>query len=290
MKKLFAGLLLLFAFHAVAEQELLEPDKAFAFSAETRDGKIHAQWNIADGYYLYRSKLRFSTDTPGVTLGEPQFPKGKIKQDEFFGQVEIYRGMVDVVLPVKSGSGPVELTAHSQGCADIGVCYPPHKQIVNLQLAAPDAGTDDGRGTLQELSSLNNDLGLGGQDDVLPPDQAFRFTTELIDPNTVRASWSIAPDHYLYRDKFQFTVKQGNARLGKFELPPGETKKDEFFGVIQVFHDEMSVDIPLLRGSKQAGEIKLGFIYQGCAEKTGICYPRRFARPKLCNCRRPRPC
>lgn len=269
MKKLFVGLFLLFAFHAVAEQELLEPDKAFAFSAEVRDGKIHAQWKMADGYYLYRNKLRFSTDTPGVRLGEPQFPKGKIKQDEFFGQVEIYRGTVDVTLPVKSGSGPVELTAHSQGCADIGVCYPPHKQTVSLQLASTT-----NNGALQELSSLNNNLGLaGGQDDVLPPDQAFRFSTELIDPNTVRASWSIAPDHYLYRDKFQLSVKQGNARLGKFELPAGETKKDEFFGVIQVFHNEMSVDIPLLRGSKEAGEIKLGFIYQGCAEKTGICYP-----------------
>jgi len=267
IKKLFAGLLLLlFVFNVVAEEELLEPDKAFAFSAEVQDGVIHAQWNIADGYYLYRNKLRFSSDTPGVSLGEPVLPKGKIKHDEFFGDVEIYHGNVPVTIPVKSGSGKIELTAHSQGCAEIGVCYPPHKQTVSLQLA--DAGS-----AAQEISALNNNLGLGQQDEVLEPDQAFRFSTELIDPNTVRASWNIAPDHYLYRDKFQFSVKQGNAKLGKIQLPAGETKKDEFFGVIQVFHNEVSVDIPLLRGSKEASEIKLGFVYQGCAEKTGICYP-----------------
>jgi len=267
IKKLFAGLLLLLVvFNVVAEEELLEPDKAFAFSAEVQDGVIHAQWNIADGYYLYRNKLRFSSDTPGVSLGEPVFPQGKIKHDEFFGDVEIYHGKVPVTIPVKSGSGKIELTGHSQGCAEVGVCYPPHKQTVSLQLA--DAGS-----ATQEISALNNNLGLGQQDEVLEPDQAFRFSTELINPNTVRASWTIAPDHYLYRDKFQFSVKQGNARLGKIQLPAGETKKDEFFGVIQVFHNEVNVDIPLLRGSKEASEIKLGFVYQGCAEKTGICYP-----------------
>ncbi|MGD8408271.1 MAG: protein-disulfide reductase DsbD, partial [Thiohalophilus sp.] len=69
------------------------------------------------------------------------------------------------------------------------------------------------------------------------------------------------------------SVKQGDAKIGNVELPEGETKDDEFFGRIQVYHDSVDIDIPLVRTSGDAGPIELGMVYQGCAEKTGICYP-----------------
>jgi len=271
MKKLFAGLLFLFAFTVVAEEELLEPDKAFAFQAEVKDGAIHARWDVADNYYLYRGKIRFEVDNPDIKLGDPQLPDGKIKDDEFFGKVEIYRGSVPITIPIQSGSGPFELTAHSQGCADLGVCYPPHRQTV--QLTAAGTTSDSGKRSLQ---SLNEDLGLNqGDDEVLDPDVAFALSTEVVDANTVRATWRIVADHYLYRDKFEFSVKQGNARVGEISLPEGKTKEDEFFGRIQVYEGEkeISVDIPLERTSGAAGTVELSIAYQGCAEKTGICYP-----------------
>lgn len=269
IKKLLAGLLFLLAFNVIAEDELLMPDEAFAFQAEVRDGAIQARWNVADNYYLYRDKIRFEVDNPDIRLGEPQLPDGKVKDDEFFGKVEIYRGSVPVTIPIQSGSGPFELTAHSQGCADIGVCYPPHRQTVSLQASAGAAGSEK-----RSLQSLNDDLGLGqGDDEVLHPDEAFVFDTELADANTVRLNLRVAPDHYIYRDKFEFSVKQGDARIGNVQLPEGKPKEDEFFGRIQVFEGEVSIDIPLLRGSKSASEVEIGFVYQGCAEKLGICYP-----------------
>ncbi|MDR9437346.1 MAG: protein-disulfide reductase DsbD [Thiohalophilus sp.] len=272
MKKLFAGLLFLFVFPVAAEEELLEPDKAFAFQAEVVDGTVQARWDVADNYYMYRGKIRFEVDNPDISLGEPQLPDGKIKDDEFFGEVEIYRGSVPVTIPIESGSGDFTLTAHSQGCADVGVCYPPHRQNVQLTATGTTTGTDGKR----SLQDLNDDLGLNqGDDEVLHPDQAFAFNTEIMDANTVRATWQIMADHYLYRDKFEFSVKQGDARVGKVELPKGKEKEDEFFGKIRVFEGEQTlvVDIPLERTRGEAGEVELAFVYQGCAEKTGICYP-----------------
>jgi thiol:disulfide interchange protein DsbD len=276
MKKILTlalSLLLGFSVSLHAEEELLEPDKAFALSASMKDADtLQATWNVADGYYLYKSKFQFSSDTAGIQLGEPVFPKGKIKDDEFFGKVEIYRQQVSVEIPVIREDASVSqftLKTVSQGCADIGVCYPPHRQQASLDLPAAAAAS-----AVNSLGALNADLGLNDENEVLEPDQAFVFSARLIDPNTVEARWQIARDHYLYRDKFQFALKEASGvTLGEIRLPQGEKKNDEFFGEIQVFHDEVIARIPLVRDSKQPTSIKLGFTYQGCAEKTGICYP-----------------
>jgi len=92
---------------------------------------------IADGYYLYREKLHFSAD-PG-TLGAVALPQGKFKEDQFFGKVEIYRDQVMVKLPLDAAAPgkPVTVQAESQGCADLGVCYPPQVQKVTLTLPQP---------------------------------------------------------------------------------------------------------------------------------------------------------
>ncbi len=125
------------------------------------------------------------------------------------------------------------------------------------------------------ISDLSNDLGLGGNDDeILEPDVAFKLTTDVKDANTIVANWQIEDKHYLYRNKFKFKLKEGEGvQLGSAILPPGETKNDEFFGRIQVFHNSAEAIIPLVRSSTKATTIKIQFTYQGCAEETGICYP-----------------
>lgn len=256
-----------------AEEELLEPDKAFPFSATVQDGTIKAEWSMPDGYYLYRSKIRLSTDTPGVSLGEAHLPAGKIKQDEFFGEVEIYRHTVSGQIPIQRDKPDVtefELKAVYQGCADIGVCYPPITKQVRLSLPAESGSAVAALGALSE--SLG--FGGGGEDEVLEPDQAFQFSMDVADPNTLKAYWQIAPDHYMYRGKISFTLAEGQAlQLGQVELPPGEKKHDEFFGDIEVYHDQVEARIPLLRTSQEPTTVEVTATYQGCAEKTGICYP-----------------
>jgi len=114
--------------------ELLEPEKAFRFSARALDaGSIEVRYAIADGYYMYRDRFKFAAE--GARLGAPQLPPGLKHKDEFFGETEIYRKEVRFRLPLE-GEGRVELTVTSQGCADIGVCYVPMESRATLQLAA----------------------------------------------------------------------------------------------------------------------------------------------------------
>jgi thiol:disulfide interchange protein DsbD len=130
---------------AAGIDDLLEPDKAFRMTTRALDARaVEVNFAIADGYYMYRERFRFALE-PGVqaTLGTPQFPPGIRKKDEFFGEVETYRGQVSIRLPVESAQGPLRLLVTSQGCADAGVCYVPMDSKATIQLtgfSAPPAG------------------------------------------------------------------------------------------------------------------------------------------------------
>ncbi|MEW8413136.1 MAG: protein-disulfide reductase DsbD N-terminal domain-containing protein, partial [Candidatus Thiodiazotropha sp.] len=120
------------------EEELLVPDQAFQISGRT-DGveKLRVEWRIADGYYMYRDKIHFDSDTIGVEIGEPTLSEAKIKNDEFFGEVAVYRNKAVAEIPIRRMQGSQEtllLKARSQGCADLGICFPPHIQEIRLAL------------------------------------------------------------------------------------------------------------------------------------------------------------
>jgi thiol:disulfide interchange protein DsbD len=139
-----------------AEPELLDPEKAFRFSARlAADNMVEVRYQIAPGYYMYREKFSFAIDPASVKLGAPQLPAGKIKEDQFFGKVEIYRDALSILLPLQhDGAAAVAtLTAVSQGCADVGVCYVPQEQKAELKLAALAA--DASRGGVSPFSSTN---------------------------------------------------------------------------------------------------------------------------------------
>jgi thioredoxin:protein disulfide reductase len=142
VKRFFALLMLLAACSPAAaqlfgkSQELLEPEKAFRFSARALDGAVEVQFAIADGYYMYREKFRFAAEgNPGVRLGRPEFPSGTRHRDEFFGEMETYRKQVRILIPAE-GQGRFDLRVTSQGCADVGVCYVPMESQASLQLVS----------------------------------------------------------------------------------------------------------------------------------------------------------
>jgi len=132
---------LAFVFSFVNAEEFLDPAVAFKPSARALDAQtIEVVFAIAKGYYLYRDKFRFAVDGDSVTLGTPVFPKGKEKDDENFGKVEVFYDSVAIRLPVErnaSGALPLKLQVTSQGCADAGVCYPPQTQSVAVTLPDP---------------------------------------------------------------------------------------------------------------------------------------------------------
>ena len=118
--------------------ELLEPEKAFRMTARALDARtVEVSFAIAEGYYMYRERFRFTAEpVAGVTLGAPQFPQGLRKKDEFFGEVETYRKLVTIRLPVEGSGQSFQLIVISQGCADVGVCYVPMESKATIRFAA----------------------------------------------------------------------------------------------------------------------------------------------------------
>ena len=139
MRQWLSGLLVMLALSppCFADEEFLEPEDAFRFSARlVSDRSIEAHYQIAEGYYMYRDRFRFEAEPHSVELGAPHFPDGEWHEDEYFGRSEIYRGEMSIRIPIVSGAGPVgtfRLVATSQGCADGGICYLPNRQIIEFE-------------------------------------------------------------------------------------------------------------------------------------------------------------
>ncbi|MFZ6760266.1 protein-disulfide reductase DsbD [Undibacterium sp. Ji50W] len=121
-------------------EDFLDPEEAFKVSAKmVEPGVAEVTFTIADGYYLYRERFKFSSDD--AKLGEVQLPKGKVKFDETFQKdVETYRKSVVVRVPVQA-TADFTLKVGRQGCADAGLCYPPMETPIKLQIATTAAGS-----------------------------------------------------------------------------------------------------------------------------------------------------
>jgi len=112
---------------AVKKPDFLPVDKAFAFSAEALpSGQTRLYWQIADGYYLYQKRLKFDGLDPAQ---RPALPEGEHHNDEFFGDQQVYRGELELLVPAGAGG---QVSVGWQGCADAGLCYPPQSQTVDL--------------------------------------------------------------------------------------------------------------------------------------------------------------
>jgi thiol:disulfide interchange protein DsbD len=263
---------------ALGSEDLLPPEQAFRGSAKIEQDTALLSWDIADGYYLYRQKFRFVSRTPGAESGEPVFPRGETKHDESFGDMEVYRGHVDVRLPLvrrDAGAGAVALEVTVQGCADAGICYPPYKQTIDLKWPAQSLQSTPAA-SVANLGEALKALGarsITQPAELLPPDEAFRFFAEVRDAETLWVSWQIADGYYLYREKFKLALPEGaGVHLGKYEIPRGEPRHDEEFGQVETFHREVGFALPLVRTAGGAAKIQLQAGFQGCAER-GVCYP-----------------
>ena len=272
LRLLFALTALALGSGASAAQDPLRVEEAFRYTVSADDAKITVTWDIEDTYYLYRPRMSFASATDGVTLGEPVMPKGKEKEDEFFGKTEIYRGTQVVTIPYtnRARSSAAILEIRSQGCADMGLCYPPQTWSAPVTLATSGAAASPN----VVLTGLGNDSVsiITSGDEFLDPDIAFRFFADMADDYTVRVSWEIAEGYYLYKDKFAFTATSTLAQVGQPRFPKGKEKFDEFFGEVEVYYGKKEILIPISRASPAAGELELTAAFQGCAED-GICYP-----------------
>ena len=121
-------------------EDFLPADQAFRFAAlaEGTDG-VRLDWQIAEGYYLYRGRIKVTTPSARAQLGATQLPAGQIKNDEYFGKQEVYHHELIATVPVaraRDGSFDLPLQVTYQGCAEAGLCYPPITKMVTVTLPA----------------------------------------------------------------------------------------------------------------------------------------------------------
>ena len=125
----------------LADEEPLPVTEAFQYVVADTGQAFEIDWVIADGYYLYKKKLGFESADAKLQLGEPELPDGLDYEDEFFGPQQIYRERFFVTIPYTvSGERPAsaELLIKSQGCADLGLCYPPQRWTISVDMKAVD--------------------------------------------------------------------------------------------------------------------------------------------------------
>jgi thiol:disulfide interchange protein DsbD len=160
------GLLTAPARAQLGESEFLPPTEAFRVSAVVSGAdQVRVEFLVTPGYYLYRHRLNFALEgvdggsAPPASLGTALIPPGEWKEDEFFGRQQVFHEGFTVSVPVSRAPGgvlPATLVVGLQGCADAGLCYPPEKRRLRIELpptqgsatasTPPVAGIESGAG------------------------------------------------------------------------------------------------------------------------------------------------
>ena len=274
--KVLCSLLIAMAAAPLSAQDsddLLEPERAFAFSAEViSPEEIMATWQIAPGYYMYLDKFGFDADPSGVAIAQVNYPPARTKHDEFFGDVQILEHSARITIALQrsvSDSGELLLSARGQGCNEpVGVCYPPITQTVTLALPAV---TPPKSNTVNSVADLQQLLGVAASGpEFLDVDDAFVLKINADGRDMLRAKFTVAPGYYLYRNKLSFET-QGGGALAEHTLPRGKRKQDPYFGEVEIFATDFDAQLPIIPETT-AQEVILIANFQGCAEQ-GICYP-----------------
>ncbi len=292
--------------------EPLAPEVAYIPSVtDTSAEAITVSFQIEDGYYLYRDKTSFSIKSvehvsslssivadASMNLGSVKFPEAKTLTDDFFGEMAIYRDEVSFVVPystLSAISGGV-IAVKYQGCADIGLCYPPitvelpfdlpqanktsiaQSIIGGNALTMPAAPSSSGL-TSPVIGAQSGDKNIFGessaQDELLPPELAYLPQISSATSEQIGVRWFIEPGYYLYRHKLSFSLENfPNATLGAMQIDPGVDQHDEFFGDVKVFRDSANaiVAINVENVDTVPANANLIIHYQGCAD-IGVCFP-----------------
>ena len=253
------------------DEDVLHPEEAYRYAVADTGDTIEIDWVVEDGYYLYRNKMSYASNTDSIVLGEVVLPEGLHHEDEFFGVQQIYRDRFYVSIPytlVGDAPASMELVIKSQGCVDIGLCYPPQSWTESVELLARNGGSEKiklgNAGTFGTFGGANADF--------LPVEEAFEPILTALDGNTIEVAIRVAAGYYLYKDKISASVHSGKVQPGKLELPAGEMKTDQYFGDMEVYHSDVFGRLPMARATPEAMDLELEIKYQGCADG-GICYP-----------------
>ena len=265
-----------------ADIDLPPVDQVFVLSAKaTARDRIEVSWKIADGFYLYRHRTSVKADA-GIANATFGLPDGDKHHDEFFGDVETYRGSLTGVLTgiASDRATSTTLTIKYQGCADAGVCYPPQTRTLKVVLPSVANGDAGLAGLPQRgggLFGFGNAASTGAVDAApLPEDRAFAVEAIAGGGNSILLRLTPAPGYYLYRDKLSVKLDAGDglstALPPASRLPKATSHRDEHFGDVAVYFDQVEIAAPVIRTQTRAAKGYVVIGMQGC-QTDGICYP-----------------
>lgn len=127
-----------------SRERVLDAEQAFQLLVEALNPTtVEARWIIATGYYLYRDKFQLKlTEGAGVRIVALDIPAGEPKDDPYFGRQQVFHGEVAIrarLIRDSTSAQTVRIEANYQGCAEVGVCYPPLGQTVAVALPESSA-------------------------------------------------------------------------------------------------------------------------------------------------------
>lgn len=142
--------------------EVLAPDVAFKLSTELSNNKLLANWEIADGHYLYRDKFKLSLiDANGVESGAFEMAAGEEKNDEFFGKIFVFHHNANASLGIVNNTDKeqkVTFKVRYQGCSELsGICYPPITKKIPFFIPISSAEAASSEATSIEPVQTSND-------------------------------------------------------------------------------------------------------------------------------------
>ena len=216
--------------------DFLPPDEAFRFAA-IPDGPDHVRliWQIADGYYLYRTRVKAATTSTQAQLGALEMPTGETKSDEYFGKQEIYHHELVAGVPVARASAaelalPLQVTY--QGCATAGLCYPPITKEITVSMPSGTGGgaagsaVGAGAGGFSSANGASAASGAAGGSGAVNGSGSASDTSGLGSAATLAGSagstdaGSTTGAYVSEQDRFATLIKSGNTflMLGGFFL------------------------------------------------------------------------
>lgn len=144
------------------QDEFLPVMEAFKPTAWHDGDTLYIGMDIADEYYLYRHQFAVVSQTEGVSLGDPTIPQGIFTNDEFMGDVYVFRDQLVFEVPLEAPySGPLNIELTFQGCADAGLCYPPERTQLQASETEPPnqfANWQAGDNTASETATPQRDF------------------------------------------------------------------------------------------------------------------------------------
>lgn len=230
------------------------------------NNSVKATWDIADNEFIINNKVTFKTLENNQTLSA-DCPKGTPFNHEFFNQIFISKKQLTCNLDLPNNiTLPIKVKSSAQICKINGGCMAPITKIAQI-----NSDTEIKKNKSLFSSLLSNPF---NSDEPLSADKAFKLLPPIINSNGVNLNWDIADQHYLYKHAFKFKIiNNNNVTIDTTPLiPSGQLKQDKFFGDTYIFHNNVSIDVPINNSTDQEQSIKIEVSYQGCADK-GICYP-----------------